>query len=422
MLVRSPSTRRRLLLAAVLLLALLGAAVTALPGWHDIPGIPSAAPGPAAPDPAAPDPAAPPSRPAPTAYLHVNPAGSDDADGSPGAPLRTIQAALDRATPGTQITLAPGVYTEQLTTTHAGTADAPITVKGPETGTDPAGRHRATLYGTGRIISIDHSHYVLDGFTVDGQQQLAGVPFPTDLAAVDAFKDRVQAQVDDTRLVYVGAAEDTRDLTGTTITNMFLQGAGGECVRFRNNAHDNAVTDSVIRYCGMFGKDGDDDRTAYHNGEGVYIGTSPESDGQPMSDNDTSSHNLVARNVIATFGSECFNVKENAHDNVFEHNTCSDNAESVDFNGSNIELRGHDNVVRDNTVTGSAGYSVKIASDDEEYDNSGNTVTGNRLGGSLVAFMLDPDTSHGPICGNAVATGTVTEGGGGGDVTAPCPL
>ena len=68
MLVRSPSTRRRLVLAAVLLLALLGAAVTALPGWHDIAGIPSAAPAPAAPGPAAPDPAAPPSRPAPTSH------------------------------------------------------------------------------------------------------------------------------------------------------------------------------------------------------------------------------------------------------------------------------------------------------------------------------------------------------------------
>ena len=45
--------------------------------------------------------------------------------------------------------------------------------------------------------------------------------------------------------------------------------------------------------------------------------------------------------MIRTFGSECFNVKENAHDNVFEDNTCSDNAESVEFSGSNIELRGH---------------------------------------------------------------------------------
>ena len=109
---------------------------------------------------------------------------------------------------------------------------------------------------------------------------------------------------------------------------MFLNGAGGECVRLRNNAHDNVITDSVIQYCGMYGKGDGDDRAEYHNGEGVYIGTSPKSDDQPMHDNDTSSHNVVTRNIIRTFGSECFNIKENAHDNVFEDNVCSGNAES----------------------------------------------------------------------------------------------
>ena len=47
-----------------------------------------------------------------------------------------------------------------------------------------------------------------------------------------------------------------------------------------------------------------------------------------MHENDASSHNVVTRNIIRTFGSECFNVKENAHDNVFEDNVCSDNTES----------------------------------------------------------------------------------------------
>ena len=53
--------------------------------------------------------------------------------------------ALDQATPGTQITLAPGVYREQLATVRDGTPDAPITIKGPESGTDRGGRYQATL-------------------------------------------------------------------------------------------------------------------------------------------------------------------------------------------------------------------------------------------------------------------------------------
>ena len=45
------------------------------------------------------------------------------------------------------------------------------------------------------MISVDHSHYMFDGFTIDGQEELADTPFPTDLATIDAFKDSVQSKV-----------------------------------------------------------------------------------------------------------------------------------------------------------------------------------------------------------------------------------
>ena len=50
----------------------------------------------------------------------------------------------------------------------------------------------------------------------------------------------------------------------------------------RNNAHDNTIIDYVIQYCGMYGKGDDKKRAEFHNGEGVYIGTSPNSEDQPM--------------------------------------------------------------------------------------------------------------------------------------------
>ena len=409
----------RYALGALLVLVLvLVATVTLSSRAIRLPGTPSAVPN---------TPSAPPLEiahpPAPTAFLYVSPAGSDADDGSMGAPLQTIQAGLERAGPGTQITLAPGVYREKLQTVRDGTPDAPIWIKGPESGKDRAGRYRAIVYGTGRVFSVDHSHYVFDGFTIDGQEKLANTPFPTDLNTIDAFKLSVQAQVEDGRLIYVGAGEDSRDLTGITISNMFLSGAGGECVRLRNNAHANVVVDSVIQYCGMFGKGDDDERATFHNGEGVYIGTSPNSDDQPMHDNDTSSRNLVVRNLIRTFGSECFNVKENAHDNVFEDNTCSANSEPVEFDGSNVELRGHQNVVRNNLISDSAGYSVKIASD-EDFDAGGNVVENNQLSSSRVALKLETKSAQGPICGNDVATQTLVNSDDDdyspGDITAPC--
>ena len=226
--------------------------------------------------------------------------------------------------------------------------------------------------------------------------------------------------------MYIGSSEQSRDITGITINNMFLNGAGGECVRLRNNAHDNTISDSVIQYCGLYGKGDGADRAVYHNGEGVYIGTSPESDDQPMYDNDTSSHNVVTRNIIRPFGSECFNIKENSHDNVFEDNVCSGNAESVEFEGSNVELRGYGNIVRNNQISDSAGYTIKIQNDGKEYDRGGNVVENNRLSGATGAtFKIKSKATQGQFCGNnVVASGALfdadSEGATPAGVTSPC--
>jgi hypothetical protein len=222
------------------------------------------------------------------------------------------------------------------------------------------------------------------------------------VSAITAFKQSVARDVEDGRLIYIGASNESRDITGIEIRNMFLSGAGGECVRLRNNAHDNVIADSVIQYCGLFGKkSGNSERFEFHNGEGVYIGTSPKSENQPMHENDTSSGNTVTGNIIRTFGSECFNIKENAHDNVFENNQCFGNAESAEFDGSNIELRGHNNIVRNNTISGSEGVAIKIKSDGDEYDKGGNVVEGNKISDVAEgAFQIESDARQGQMCGN----------------------
>jgi hypothetical protein len=352
--------------------------------------------------------------------LYVDPAGNDSSDGSQGAPFQTIQKALDEARPGTTINLAPGEYREQLATQRDGEPGAPITIKGPETGQDRSGRYQATVYGTARVVSIDHSYYVLEGFTIDGQEKLKGRPFPEDLTAITAFKQSVARDVEDGRLIYVGASDQSRDITGIEIRNMFLSGAGGECVRLRNNARDNIIADSVIQYCGLFGKKSDGgERFEFHNGEGVYIGTSPKSDGQPMADNDESSGNQVTGNIIRTFGSECFNVKENAHDNVFENNQCFGNAETAEFDGSNVELRGHNNVVRNNTISGSEAVAIKVKSD-SGYDKGGNVVEGNQISDvATEAFQVESNAQQGQMCGNEVRGGSLGEDAPAG-VDQPC--
>jgi hypothetical protein len=353
--------------------------------------------------------------------LYVDPVGNDTNDGSHGAPFQTIQKALNEALPGTTINLAPGEYREVLATQRDGEPGAPITIKGPETGQDPSGRHQATLYGIGRIVSVDHSYYVFDGFTIDGVERLKGRQLPEDLSAVTSFKRSVANDVEDSKLIYIGASDQSRDLTGIEIRNMFLNGGGGECIRMRNNAHDNIVADSVIQYCGMFGKKPSKgvDRFEFHNGEGVYIGTSPKSDNQPMFENDPSSGNRITGNIIRTFGSECFNVKENAHDNVFEDNVCFGNAEPAEYDGSNVELRGHNNIIRNNTISGSEGVAIKLQSDSDEYDKGGNVVEGNKISEvGAGAFLIETKAQQGPMCGNEVQGG-LGEGASAG-VGQPC--
>lgn len=312
----------------------------------------------------------------------VSPTGDPAAAGTAAAPT-TLTAAIDRAGPGTTIRLTPGIYHGPIRTMRAGTQTAPITITGPESGFDPAQRRQAVVYGTGRIVTIDHSWIHLRGFTIDGQERLtaAQVAMPTDLAGVDDWKAEHQNLIDDGRLVYVGADEASRDITGILIADMYLTGAGGECVRLRNNAHGNVVADNLIRYCGLYGKDAPagSDRSRWHNGEGVYLGTSPKSTTQPLPGTDRTSGNWVWHNVIQTFGSEAVEAKEQATGNVIGYNYLGDNAEAG-TKGAILAFRSSGNWAIGNTLTGSLGTSIRTAAD-PGYTATDNTITGNTTAG-----------------------------------------
>ena len=354
-----------------------------------------------------------------TRQYYINPTtGNDSNDGlAPQTSFKTIQHGLDIARPGTIINLAKGIYRETLTTKINGTADAPIIIRGTDQAKMPKNRYQTVLYGTTRIIvNINHSFYRLEGFAVDGQEALANKELPKKAEDVTAFKDANRAIIIDSKLIYIGYDNATRELTGIKILNMYLRGAGGECVRLRNAAHHNEISNSVIEYCGMFAKE---NGTAfrYHNGEGVYIGTSPKSTTQPMFANDTSSYNIVSDNIIHTYGSECFNVKENAHHNQFVNNECGYNLEPLEFSGSNVELRGDHNLIEGNIISDSAGVNVKLKSDAPIYDKGGNSIRSNKFNNSA-GNSIQNEASGTDFCGNTVDN--KLKGTSISDVTAPC--
>ena len=98
----------------------------------------------------------------PRSRIHVSPEGSDDAVGSADAPLRTIDAGLERAGPGDTVELGPGEYRELVRTKRDGEPDAPITVRGPPEAVirPPENVNDAVL--------IEHSHVHLRGMTING--------------------------------------------------------------------------------------------------------------------------------------------------------------------------------------------------------------------------------------------------------------
>jgi uncharacterized protein YuzB (UPF0349 family) len=338
------------------------------------------------------------------AYLFVNPStGSNSNTGASAAPLKTIQQAMTMVQPGTVVHLAAGTYTGNVTTKVDGTPSARITIVGPPSGT-------AKLFGTGHVMAIQDSYYTLRGFSIDGQQAIeAKTPvsqWPTTAAGMAAFKSSMSSIAVNDRLIYIDSGSSTSGVTGTIINGMTLTGGGGECVRIRNDATVNVIEYTTIQYCGMYPVVQSGVFT-YHNGEGVYVGTSPKSTDLANYQDDQSRSNLITGDTITTYGSECLDVKENSHNNTLYKSMCADNLEPTQYTGSMVELRGYDNTIQDSTILNSAGYGIKIKSDTPAEDLGGNNVMGDDFGGLSAGALSDSSTAPGgETCGNVVNRGT----------------
>ena len=94
----------------------------------------------------------------------------------------------------------------------------------------------------------------------------------------------------------------------------------------------------------------------------------------------------------------------------------------MEFEGSNVELRGYDNVVRNNQISDSAGYTIKIQNDGEEYDSGGNVVENNQLSGAAAeTFKIKSKATQGRFCGNEIIGQPASvDGDFTGDLAAPC--
>jgi hypothetical protein len=312
-------------------------------------------------------------------HYYIAPGGDDANDGlAANRAFATIQKALHQARPGDTIHLAPGAYEESITTEQAGQPDAPITIIGPAA---------AILRGDGEhstAFLIKHDYYTLVGFTIDGLHGDAQQP--------SGYTDK---------LLYVQGSGKRQGVTGLKVLHMTLMNAGGECLRLRYFAQHNEVAYSTILNCGRYDYQFDD---GGKNGEAIYIGTSSSQweDGKnPTTDPDASTYNWIHHNTINTQGNECVDIKEGAHTNVIEYNTCTG---QLDPESGGFDTRGDRNVFRFNTVYGNVGAGVRLGGHEVNGIQYGvnNQVYGNQIYGNNAGGINIAEGPQERICGNVL--------------------
>lgn len=309
----------------------------------------------------------------------------------------------------------------------AGTSGHPNAIVGSDPASTPVTpNYNAVLSasGSGTALTVNASYWSIHQFTVNGQftypDSAHTYTTSTSKSTVDTFKDghnSSQGGSDDfqnTKLVYIG--DDVSGVHNVTLYDMTLTDSGGECVRVRDLATTNIINNNLIQYCGLYATTNASYR--YHNGEAIYFGTSPKSTNLDNYANDTSHGNVAHNNTEHVYGDECWEVKENAHDNVYYGNVCNASEEASGDNGSNMEIRGYNNISHDNTFSNSAGWGTRMASDSGTTTTGGNSVYNNSWDGYTDSGSKDyvsegsGFTNPNTYCNNTGVNPTATFGTG----------
>jgi hypothetical protein len=261
------------------------------------------------------------------------------------------------AAPGDTIELSPGRYEGGIVATTSGTADAPITLCGPQSAVIDGGGT-----GKGYVVHLDGaSHWRLLGFTVTNGQK--------------------------------GVMADTT--VGSVIGGLTVQTIGDEAIHLRKFSTDNLVIGNTISDTGI---------RKPKFGEGVYIGTAESnwcdiSDCQP----DASDRNTIEGNVISATTSESIDLKEGSSDGIVRGNMF--NGASITGADSWVDAKGNGYLIVSNTGVNSPmdGFQTHEILDGW---GTGNIFRGNvaTVNGPGFGYSLTPARDNVVECDNT-ATG-----------------
>lgn len=309
-----------------------------------------------------------------TYYISVT--GDDRQDGkTENSALKSIKKGFEYARPGDTIKLQDGIYYENIKSIREGKKNKPIKVVGSKNAilkpSDPGSR----------ILEINHSFITLEGFSIDGE--------------IDAGKPPSRENYAD-KLIYITGIKKGAPTTQVKVLNMSLRNAGGECLRLRYLIENSEISNNTIERCGIYDFELKEDGK---NGEAIYLGTAPEQlgDGKnPDSRPDKSNNNRINDNKINSKGNECVDIKEAAHDNTVENNSCTG---QLDEEAGGISVRGNNNKILGNEIYDVIGAGIRLGGDGDK-DGINNTAVGNIIRGGYNAAFKIMRMPQGDICNN----------------------
>lgn len=281
--------------------------------------------------------------------IFVGPEGSRSNEGTRESPIESVRRGLLQAKPGEVVYLLPGKYHEHVKTVEGGEPNNPITIAGPP---------QAELHGAKAIRShtfeINHSHIHIRGIT------LTGLHNPS---KPDTLNSYIQNSPIITRPP-LGSDEYLKDI----VIKPSRLGYSRQAIIWLARTKDAEVGEfEVIGRGGapfyLTGEQG-------HNGEIVYVGTSPANLGEdwyPWTEYDRTSDVWIHHidNSAGHSHSEIVNTKLGTHDITVEY--CTDGGGSYntyeEHNPSaSVRLQSYGATVRWCDLRNGKGQGVEVAS------------------------------------------------------------